>query len=190
MEACYHILNVTATSCCLQEHDEQPGLLFTYVNADDFCRRAEADKRVTTSALGSSASMRSTFARRARHCREVSLRASRLSPVHRAGCQALRCLQVLLRQHMYIMADCTAREDPREGGRHDEHVLVHMEAWPDGSLSMHPGISTNNEAYRLEDASGQALCTHKMTGGSQLFTHDGFQEMRFGSQDECCTSQL
>eukprot|EP00891_Asterochloris_glomerata_P001134 jgi/Astpho2/1134/Aster-x0985 len=108
-------------------HDEQTGLLFTYVNADDYCRRAEADKCVTTSALESSARMRSIFARRARHCREV-----------------------LLRQHMYIMADCTARER----GRHDEHVLVHIEALPDGSFSMQPGTSTSSEAYRLEDASG------------------------------------
>ena len=70
----------------------------------------------------------------------------------------LSCSQVLLRQHMYIMADCTARE----GGRHDERVLVHIEALPDGSASMQPGISTSDEAYRLEDASGQALCTHEM----------------------------
>ena len=78
---------------------------------------------------------------------------SRLSCVHRTGCHSLPCLQVLLRQHMYIMADCTAKE----GGRHDEHVLVHIEALPDGSLSMQPGMSTSNEAYRFEDASGQAL---------------------------------
>lgn len=94
--------------------------------------------------------------------------------MHRAGCQALPCLQVLLRQHMYIMADCTARER----GRHDEHVLVHIEALPDGSFSMQPGTSTSSEAYRLEDASGQTLCTHKMARGAQLLMllHDDYNE--------------
>ena len=72
------------------------------------------------------------------------------------------------------MADCTGTE----GRRHDEHVLVHIEALPDGSLIMQPGMSTSNEAYRIDDASGQALCTHKMAKGAQLlmFLHDDNQE--------------